>query len=315
MPIFFQVTFSSLEILFTGSRVLRQVGLRSLATTRRRERATTAASLGPGPDSFSLFSKQADGLYRARREPFVFSLLGQAAIVGVLIYFTSCVIRNTTEIRRNLSKSNELLLVFAGHNGGGGSGHDVLPASRGSLPKASLDLRLVPPTVVVPKEMPKLAVDETVMVAPEIRLPQGGQIGDPMSQFSKALSDGSGGREGIGTGCCGGVGPSTGPGFGAGPEGIYPAGKMGVTVPQVIFSPEPSFSDEARKAKAQGIVLLVLVVGKDGHTYDIHVRQSLGMGLDEKALEAVSHWRFRPATLNGKPVATQIAVQVDFRLY
>lgn len=90
---------------------------------------------------------------------------------------------------------------------------------------------------------------------------------------------------------------------------------MGVTVPQLIFSPEPSFSDEARKAKAQGIVLLVLVVGKDGRAYDIHVRQSLGMGLDEKAIEAVTVWRFRPATLNGKPVATQIAVQVDFHLY
>jgi TonB family protein len=58
-------------------------------------------------------------------------------------------------------------------------------------------------------------------------------------------------------------------------------------------------------------VLLLLVVGKD----DIRVRQSLGMGLDEKAIEAVNCWRFRPATLNGQPVATQIAVQVDFHLY
>ena len=90
---------------------------------------------------------------------------------------------------------------------------------------------------------------------------------------------------------------------------------MGVTVPQVIFSPEPSFSDEARKAKAQGVVMLLLVVGKDGLPHDIRVGQSLGMGLDEKAIEAVHRWRFRPATLNGQPVATQIAVQVDFRLY
>lgn len=275
----------------------------------------TAASLGPGPDSFSLFSKPTDGFYRTRREPFVFSMLGQAAIVGVLVYFTSCVIRDTPEIRRNLSKSNELLLVFSGRNGGGGGSRDLVPASHGSLPKASLDPQLMPPTVIVPKEPPKLAVEETVVVAPDIRLPQGGQIGDPMSQFSQALSNGPGSRGGSGTGCCGGVGPSAGPGFGPGPEGIYPAGKMGVTVPQVIFSPEPSFSDEARKAKAQGIVLLVLVVGKDGRAYDMHVRQSLGMGLDEKALEAVSHWRFRPATLNGEPVATQIAVQVDFHLY
>jgi len=214
----------------------------------------TAASLGPGPNTFSIFSGQNDGLYRARREAFVFSLLGQAAIVGVLIYFTSCLIRGTPEIGRNLPKSNELLLVFSGHNGGGGSNHDPLPASHGNLPKASLDPQLMPPTVILPKEPPKLAVEETVRVAPDIQLPQGGQIGDPMSQFSRVLSNGPGGPGGIGPGCCDGVGPSTGSGFGPGPAGIYPAGKMGVTVPQVIFNPEPSFSDEARKAKAQGVV-------------------------------------------------------------
>ena len=59
----------------------------------------------------------------------------------------------------------------------------------------------------------------------------------------------------------------------------------------------------------------MIVVGKDGKPYDIRVRQSLGMGLDEKAIEAVRRWRFRPATLNGQPVATQIAVEVNFRLY
>ncbi|HZC25242.1 MAG TPA: energy transducer TonB [Candidatus Binatia bacterium] len=86
-------------------------------------------------------------------------------------------------------------------------------------------------------------------------------------------------------------------------------------MPQPIFSPEPSFSDEARKAKAQGIVTLVLIVGRDGLPYDIRVNQRLGMGLDEKALEAVRRRRFRPATLNGQAVATRIAVEVNFRLY
>lgn len=89
----------------------------------------------------------------------------------------------------------------------------------------------------------------------------------------------------------------------------------GVTAPEAIYSPEPTFSDEARKSKTQGTVLLMLVVGQDGRTYDIRVMQSMGMGLDEKAMEAVSHWRFRPATLSGKPVATRIEVQVDFHLY
>ncbi len=275
----------------------------------------TATSPGPGPVFFSILSGENERLYRTRRETFLVSLLGQAAILGVLIYFTSCVIRGTPEITNRLPRFSELPLVFSGHNGGGGGNHDPLPASHGNLPKASLDPQITPPTVILPKEPPKLPLEETVVVAPEIRLPQGGQIGDPMAQSSRVLSNGTGGPGGIGPGCCDGVGPSNGPGFGRGPAGIYPAGKMGVTVPQVIFNPEPSFSDQARKAKAQGIVMLLLVVGKDGRPYDIRVGQSLGMGLDEKAIEAVNRWRFRPATLNGQPVATQIAVQVDFRLY
>jgi protein TonB len=276
----------------------------------------TAASPGPGPNIFSILSADTDndGLYRARRETFVLSLVGQAAILGLLIYFTSCVIVHTPEIAKRMPNLNELPLIFSGRNGGGGGGGDPLPASHGNLPRASLDPQLATPTVILPKEPPKLAVDQTVVVAPDIRLPQGGQIGDPTSEFSKVLSNGPG-REGIGPGCCGGDGLSTGPGAGPGPSGIFPAGRQGVTVPQVIFNPEPSFSEEARKTKAQGIVLLLLVVGKDGHPYDVHVGQSLGMGLDEKAIEAVNRWRFRPATLNGQPVATRIAVQVDFHLY
>jgi len=275
----------------------------------------TAATSGTEPNIFSILSGENTGLYRARRDTFVISMLGQAAILGLVIYFTSCVIRNPPAIGKEFSKLIDLPLVFSGHFGGGGGNHDPFPASHGNLPRASLDPQLAPPTVILPKEMPKLAVDETVNVSPDIRLPQGGQIGDPTSQFSQLLSDGPGGPTGIGPGCCGGVGPSTGPGAGPGPPGIFPAGKGGVTIPEVIFNPEPSFSEEARKTKAQGIVLLLLVVGKDGRPYDIRVGQSLGMGLDEKAIEAVNRWRFRPATLNGQPVATQIAVQVDFHLY
>jgi periplasmic protein TonB len=276
----------------------------------------TAATPGPsGPNIFSMFSSEGRDLYRAKRETFVLSLLGQAVILGLLIYFTSCVIRSTPPLVGSLPPLNELPLIFSGHNGGGGGNFDPLPASNGNPPSASLADQLTPPTVMQPKAMPKLVVPETVEVAPEVKLPQGGQIGDPTSQFSRVLSNGPGGPGGIGPGCCDGVGPSTGPGVGPGPAGIYPAGKLGVTVPQVIFDPEPVFSDEARKAKQQGRVGLLLVVGKDGHTYDIRVGQSLGMGLDEKAVEAVSRWRFRPATLNGQPVATQILVEVDFRLY
>lgn len=274
----------------------------------------TAATPGPsGPNLFSMFSGEGDGMYRARREAFAVSLLGQAVLVALLVYFLSMVIRGPN-IGETLPRMQDLPLIFSGFTGGGGGNHDPLPASHGNPPRASLDPQLAPPTVIVPKEMPKLAVPETIIMAPDVTLPQGGQIGDPMSKFS-ILSDGPGGPGGISTGCCDGVGPSTGPHYGPGPEGIFQPGMRGVSVPEVIYSPEPSFSDEARKAKHQGIVQLLVVVGKDGHPYDIRVGQTLGMGLDEKAIEAVSRWRFRPATFNGQPVATQIAIQVDFHLY
>jgi periplasmic protein TonB len=277
------------------------------------ERAMTAASLRPGPRLFTILSNEGNVDSR-RREAFVFSLIGQAAILALIVYFTSYVIRVTPEIGVRVRNFEEQPLIFSGHNGGGGGNHDPLPASHGSPPRASMDTQIVPPTVIVPKEMPRLPVEETVVMAPDIKFPQGGQIGDPASQFSRWLSNGPGGPDGIGRGCCDGIGDSTGPYVGNGPPGIFPAGK-GVTVPEVIFNPEPSFSEEARKVKHQGIVLLLVVVGKDGHTYDIRVAQSLGMGLDEKAIEAVNRWRFRPAALNGQPVATRIAVQVDFHLY
>ncbi len=275
---------------------------------------TAAPSGSPDPNLFSMFSANRHTPYRTRREAFMFSLLGQGLILGLIVYLTSCVIRNPPRIFGDPPYLSELPLVFAGHNGGGGGNFDKLPASHGNLPKASLQDQFVAPTVMLPKEMPKLPVEETVMVAPDIKLPQDGQIGDPSSQWS-VLSNGPGGPGGIGPGCCNGVGPSAGPGAGNGPPGIFPAGKGGVTVPEVIYNPEPSFSDEARKAKMQGVVMLLLLVGKDGRPYAMRVGQSLGMGLDEKAMEAVARWRFKPATLNGQPVATQIAVEVDFHLY
>ena len=262
---------------------------------------------------FSSLSAQPDGTYR-RRETFFFSLLGQAAILAVIVYLTGTVIRGPGTLTQDFQNLDRLPLIFSGNNGGGGGNHDVLPASTGNPPKASLDPQLAPPMIVLTKEPPKLPADPTINVAPEVKLPQGGQIGNPMSKFT-LLSQGPGGPGGFGKGCCGWIGDSTGPGLGNGPPGIFPRGTKGMSDPVPIYSPEPNFSDEARRLKTQGIVMLLLVVGKDGKPYNVRVQQSLGMGLDEKAIDAVNHWRFRPAILNGQPVATPIAVQVDFRLY
>ena len=98
-----------------------------------------------------------------------------------------------------------------------------------------------------------------------------------------------------------------------------PAGTLrvgnGVKPPRATYQPEPSFSEPARKARYQGVVTMALIVDKDGLPQKIHILNPLGGGLDAKAVEAVSTWKFHPAEKNGQPVAVQIAVEVDFHLY
>jgi TonB family protein len=96
--------------------------------------------------------------------------------------------------------------------------------------------------------------------------------------------------------------------------GVYIVGN-GVSAPRAIYSPEPDFSDEARAAKYQGVVTLALTVRPDGRPANVFIVRALGMGLDQKALETVRTWRFEPGRKDGRPVAVQIQVEVDFRLY
>jgi TonB family protein len=88
-----------------------------------------------------------------------------------------------------------------------------------------------------------------------------------------------------------------------------------VTMPRGIFMPDPPFSEQARKKKIQGVVVLSLTVGVDGSTHDIKVERGLGYGLDEKAVETVSQWKFKPALKDGEPIERRINVEVNFHLY
>ena len=265
----------------------------------------------PGPNLFSSLATD-DVSFVRRRETFAASLIGQAAILAVIIYFTSFMIPGLHDRFPIPDLRNSL--VFYGTSGGGGA-RDPLPASIGNPPSARPEAPISPASVMLPKQMPKLPVPESVM-APDVKIASTSQIGDPNSRFSQWLSNGQGGPGGIGnTGCCDGVGDSDGPRVGSGPRGIYIPGRGGVSIPVAIYSPEPTFSDEARKQKWQGTVTLMLIVGRDGRPYNVHVRQSAGMGLDEQAIETVKTWRFRPATLDRQPVDARIAVEVNFRLY
>jgi TonB family protein len=204
--------------------------------------------------------------------------------------------------------------------GGGGGDRDKLQASQGRLPKQSME-QFTPPLAVVRNLHPKLEMAPTIVVPPQVHLQQPNMpdLGDPLSHLPSVPSNGTGSGGGIGSGSGGGVGVGEGPGFGAGHGGGTGGGAFkvggGVSAPKAIYAPDPEYSEEARKVKHMGVVVLWLVVGPDGKPRDIRVARTLGLGLDEKAIEAVKNWRFEPALKDGKPVAVQVNIEVNFHLY
>jgi len=145
-------------------------------------------------------------------------------------------------------------------------------------------------------------------------------IGVKNSANVTLASNGQGGGGGMGSGYGGGLGSGTGNGYGPGTGGntgggVYRVGG-GVSAPVPIFTPEAEFSDEARRAKYQGVCLVSLIVDAQGNPQNVHVVRPLGMGLDEKALEAVRKYKFKPAMKDGRtPVPVLMSIEVNFRLY
>jgi TonB family protein len=206
--------------------------------------------------------------------------------------------------------------------GGGGGDRDPLPAPKGRPPKAALQ-QITPPAIVMRNARPKLAVEPTVVVPPQVHLAENKMLnlGTSTAVVMPAAppSNGTGSGGGIGSGSGGGVGVGHGPGVGAGigggiGGGVYKVGG-GISAPQAISAPDPDYTEEARRAKKQGTCVLWLIVDSAGQPRDIKVVRGLGLGLDAKALEAVRQWRFQPALKDGKPVDVQISVEVEFHLY
>ena len=202
--------------------------------------------------------------------------------------------------------------------GGGGGDRSPEPASKGKLPKFAME-QLAPPVVVVRNEDPKLAVEPTVLVPPDIKLPMVnisalgdplGQVGPPSNGPGSGGGIGSGSGGGVGSGRGGGVGPGEGGGIGG---GVFRVGG-GVTAPTLVFRVEPEYTEAARKAKYQGTVVLYAVVDSDGKVRDLKVVRALGLGLDERALDAVKQWKFRPGMKDGRPVSVAASIEVTFRL-
>ena len=203
--------------------------------------------------------------------------------------------------------------------GGGGGRHALTPASLGKLPKAA-DKQLAPPDPEPPRNPDPALIVEQSIVAPQLAsLPQLKllNVGDPNGIFGPA-SPGPGIGYGVGPGSGHGVGEGDGPGVGPGEGGGCCGGSFviggGVSEPVLIKEVRPEYSEEARKARYQGTVILHTIVREDGSVQVLKIARAVGYGLDQKAIAAVLQWLFKPARMNGKPVAVGLSIEVNFNL-
>jgi periplasmic protein TonB len=225
---------------------------------------------------------------------------------------------NVTDISPYLPKLPAGKEIAGG--GGGGGEHQEAPPTQGRIPKWSMT-RITPPLLAPKNIAPKLSADPTLLGPPELKIssPDLVNFGDPLSGLLSA-SAGPGAGGGIGTGSGGGIGSGSGGGLGPGSGGgtgggVFRPGTGGVGYPDCLYCPTPEYSDDARKAKYQGTVVLQAVITIDGRATNIEIVKGPGLGLEEKAIEAVRTWRLKPAVgPNGRPVATLTTLEITFRL-
>ncbi len=263
------------------------------------------------------------GQYGRQKRSWAMSLAVQSA--AVLLLFTAA---STKVVQQKLHLTTLVLPVDLPNDpkptprtmagGGGGGDRSLLPASKGRLPKAALR-QFVPPQAVVANLNAKMTMDPAILAPPDVNLPQVNMpnFGDPLGKIGPA-SNGTGSGGGIGSGKGGGVGAGEGGGVGAGNGGGFGGGVYrvggGVSAPVLTYKVEPEYSEEARKAKYQGTVSLYVEVDPTGKASHVRVLHGLGLGLDEKAIEAVRKWVFKPGLKDGKPVTVAAMIEVNFRL-
>jgi periplasmic protein TonB len=193
--------------------------------------------------------------------------------------------------------------------GGGGGQRGPTPVTKGTPPKFA-EQQIVPPKAP-PLDEPKIRIEPTVEVQRDVKmassLPQIGVANSPLVGMSMG--------DGTGTGLGRGNGPGIGPGSGGNTGGGVKQIGGGVSAPVLVYGFEPEFSEEARRAKFSGNVLVNIWVDEKGVPLHVHVIHAVGMGLDERAVAAVKQYRFRPAMENGKPVTVEMNVEVTFSIF
>ena len=195
--------------------------------------------------------------------------------------------------------------------GGGGGQRGPTPVTKGQLPKFA-DTQITPPKAPPPED-PKIKMpDASIEVQKDLKMANNNMpnLGMPNSPLI-GTSMGNGSGSGLGSGNGSGLGPGSGGNYGGGLRKIG----GGVSSPVVIYQVDPEFSEEARKAKFMGVVLVNLIVDAHGNPQNVHILRGVGMGLDDKAVEAVKQYKFKPAMEGGKPVAVELNVEVNFQIF
>jgi TonB family protein len=262
-----------------------------------------------------------------------FAIHGGLALL-LLVPFASQIVRKgnpKTENSSIFAPSQDILksILFApdpgsrSHGEGSGGENNPIQVTVGQVPRFSPHFQIVPPSIMRNQ-------DAIMIIPPTLEGPQDIRIKNPDINIwgdpNKQAQTNSGGP-----GCCAGMGDHKGKGIGDGDDGAgydlgqdgstgggprTPGSGNGVTYPTCQYCPRPDYSEEARKVKYSGSVMLNVVVLANGKTGRIEVINSPGMGLDEKAVEAVRGWVFKPGIgPNGKAVATIVEIEVIFQLF
>jgi len=264
-------------------------------------------------------------LLDARRVPLAFSATLHLAVLTSIMFalgFRSSAA--THGLDDNAPPPHLIFLVTPGSGGGGGGGGRM---QKTPPPKAQLEGRNAiaspappPPPAPAVQQVRKEPPAPTSVVAPIATAPNDdrNRIGvldqaqdrDDSNGGGRGSGAGTGAGTGLGEGDGSGVGPGSGGGFGG---GAYRPGS-GITPPRVVREVKADYTEDARRRGLTGEVVMEIVVRRDGSVGNVHLLHGLGLGLDERAIDAVRQWQFTPAERRGVSVDVIVEVGVEFRL-
>jgi protein TonB len=298
--------------------VLREVAnpeipARLRATSRPHVAASASASTVTSPRLFVEYQSRIAPRRDARST--AIALAAHAAAIALIAWGVARHVQFSSPVKAvvltELTPPPPMAPAKAQTMGGGGGQRGPTPVSKGALPKFA-DTQITPPKAP-PLEQPKIKMpDPTIEVQKDLKMASNNMpnFGMPNSPVV-GNSMGNGNGTGLGSGSGSGLGPGSGGNYGGGLKRIG----GGVSRPELLFQVDPEFSEEARKAKFMGTVLVDLIVDTQGRPQNVHVVRGVGMGLDEKAVEAVRQYKFKPAMESGKPVPVEMNVEVNFQIF